>query len=121
MRFKPNNFWKSITASAAMPAALAASPAYAACSAANQYNFSFANQAAATLNYANSYTYAANSTGLGNQNFTVNWIINGVSSSIVGGAQMPAISNLITDGVAARNLVIGSIFTGRTEIGRAHV
>lgn len=114
MWFKPNNFWKSITAGAAMAAALAASSAYAACSAANQYNFSFANQAAATLNYANSYTYAANSTGLGNQNFTVNWIINGVSSSIVGGAQMPAISNLITDGVAARNLVIGSIFTGRT-------
>lgn len=111
---KPNLFWKSIAANAALAAALAAAPAYAACSAANQYNFNFANQAAVTLNYANTYTYTANSTGLGNQNFTVNWITNGVSSSIVGGAQMPAISNLITDGVAARNLVIGSTFTGRT-------
>lgn len=88
--------------------------AYAACSATNQYAFTFANQTPVTLNYANTYSYTATSTALGSQNFTVNWIINGVSSSIVGGMQMPAISNLITDGAAANNLVVGSIFTGRT-------
>lgn len=88
--------------------------AQAACPAANQYNFSFASQAAATLNYANTYTYTATSTALGNQNFTVNWIVNGTSSTIVGGQQMPAISNLVTDGVAANNLVVGAIFTART-------
>jgi hypothetical protein len=90
------------------------SVAHAVCPVANQYNFTFATQAAATLNYANSYTYTGTSTALGNQNFTVDWITNGLSSSVVGGAQMPAISNLVTDGVAARNLVIGAIFTGRT-------
>lgn len=86
----------------------------AACSAANQYNFDFASQAPATLNYANTYTYAATSTALGNQNFTLDWIVNGTSSTIVAGQQMPAIGNLITDGVAANNLVVGVIFTART-------
>lgn len=114
MRTIFKNPWKTFAAVSAVVASITSVPAGAVCSAANQYNFTFANQTAATLNYANSYTYTANSTALGNQNFTVNWITNGVSSSIVGGAQMPAISNLITDGVAARNLVIGSIFTGRT-------
>lgn len=90
------------------------SVALAACSAANQYNFTFANQTPVTLNYANTYTYTATSTALGNQNFTVNWITNGVSSSVVGGFQMPNISNMITDGVAANNLAVGSTFTGRT-------
>lgn len=88
--------------------------AQAACSAANQYNFDFASQAPATLNYANTYTYTATSTALGNQNFTVDWIVNGTSSTIVAGQQMPAIGNLITDGVAANNLVVGVIFTART-------
>jgi uncharacterized repeat protein (TIGR01451 family) len=88
--------------------------AQAACSAANQYNFSFANQTPATLNYANTYTYTATSTALGNQNFNVDWIVNGTSSTIVAGQQMPAIGNLITDGVAANNLVVGVIFTART-------
>jgi uncharacterized repeat protein (TIGR01451 family) len=91
-----------------------ASGAHAVCTAANQYNFSFATQTAATLNYANSYTYTGTSLALGNQNFTVDWITNGVSSSVVAGAQMPAISGLVTDGVALQNLVIGAIFTGRT-------
>lgn len=88
--------------------------ARASCSAANQYNFSFATQAAATLNYANTYTYTATSTALGNLNLTVNWVINGTSSTIVAGRQMPEIGNLVTDGIAARNLVVGAIFTGRT-------
>ncbi len=88
--------------------------AQASCSAANQYNFNFASQAPATLNYANTYTYTATSTALGNQNFTVDWIVNGTSSTIVAGQQMPAIGNLITDGVAANNLVLGAIFTART-------
>lgn len=88
--------------------------AQAACSTANLYSFSFASQSPATLNYANSYTYTANSTALGNQNFNVDWIVNGTSSTIVAGQQMPAIGNLITDGVAANNLVVGVIFTART-------
>src|SRR5206468_5867540 len=36
-----------------------AAPAAASCSAANTYNFSFSNQASATLNYANATTYPA--------------------------------------------------------------
>lgn len=88
--------------------------AWAACASANQYSFSFAGQAAATLSYANSYSYTATSAALGSQTFTVSWITNGMSSTVAGGEQMPAISSLITDGVAARNLVVGGIFAGRT-------
>ncbi len=99
----------AVTASIAM-----VSTAHASCPTANQYSFSFASQAAATLNYANSYTYTATSTALGSQTFTVAWTTNGLSSSVAGGQQMPAISSLITDGTAARNLVVGGVFTGRT-------
>lgn len=95
-------------------ACAALAPTHAACPAANQYNFSFAAQTAATLSYASSYTYTGVSTALGNQNFTVDWTTDSVASSIVSSQQTPAISNLITDGVAARNLVVGGTFTGRT-------
>ncbi|MBA3897183.1 MAG: hypothetical protein H0X36_08660 [Sphingomonadaceae bacterium] len=37
----------------------AAPPALAACPAANRYSFLFNSQAAATFNYANTYTYTA--------------------------------------------------------------
>lgn len=98
-----------LSACAALPGIAEAS-----CSASNQYNFSFASQTAATLNYANSYSYTATSTTLGSQTFTVSWSTNGLSSTVAGGEQMPAITGLVTDGVAARNLVVGGIFTGRT-------
>jgi uncharacterized repeat protein (TIGR01451 family) len=91
------------------------SPAFAVCSTANQYNFSFATPAAATLNYANTYNYTANSTALGNQNFSVNFVRNNLTIATAGGAAMPALSNLITDGVAVRNLVVGGTFGARSN------
>lgn len=94
--------------------AVFAGQASAACSTANQYNFSFANQPAATLNYANTYSYTATSTALGNQNFSVSFFTNGLSSTVVAGIQMPAINGTWTDGVAVRNLAIGGIFSART-------
>jgi uncharacterized repeat protein (TIGR01451 family) len=49
------------------------------------------------------------------QRFTVTFISNGTTSTVVGGQQMPAITNLINDGgTTNRNLVIGAIFAGRT-------
>lgn len=91
-----------------------AGPAHAACPASNQFNFNFGSQPAATLNYASGYNYTATN-GLGqSQPFTLSFITNGLSSSVVAGFQMPEISNLITDGVVASNLVLGGIFTGRT-------
>ncbi len=103
---------------AAAGALLAPGFARADCPAANRYSFSFANQAAATLSYGSSYTYTATSTALGNQNVTVSWQTNGVSSSVVANIQLPAISNLVTDGVATENLVVGGIFNARTaDIG----
>ncbi len=108
---------KGFTCRAVIGSALlvfAPAAAQAVCPAANQYVFSFATQTAATLNYTSSYSFAGTSAALGTQNFTVDWITNGLSSSIVAGAQMPAISGLVTDGIAANNLVIGAIFTGRT-------
>jgi uncharacterized repeat protein (TIGR01451 family) len=92
----------------------AVSPAAASCSTANQYNFSFATQTPATLNYATTYTYTATSTALGSQNFMVGFTTNGTTSTVVGGFQMPNISNMVTDGVAANNLAIGATFGGRT-------
>lgn len=93
---------------------VAAVPAHAVCPAANQFNFSYGSAPAATLNYASNYNYTATN-GLGqSQTFNVSFITNGLSSSVIAGVQMPAISNLITDGTVPRNLVLGGIFTGRT-------
>jgi hypothetical protein len=94
----------------------AAGPALAACPAANQYNFSFANQAAANLNYATTYTYTGTSTNLGNQNFTLGFTTNGVATNLVGGATLPAINALINDGnpITANNLMIGGQLNTRT-------
>lgn len=91
-----------------------AGSARAGCSTANQYNFSFATQAAANLNYANTYNYTATSTALGNQNFVVNFSMNGATSTTVASRPMPQISNYVTDGVAAQNLVLGVVFAART-------
>jgi uncharacterized repeat protein (TIGR01451 family) len=92
-----------------------AGPAHAVCPATNQFNYTFATETAATLNYANTYSYTA-ANGLGqSQAIGVSFISNGLSSSIAGGQQMPAITTLINDGgTTNRNLVIGGIFTGRT-------
>jgi uncharacterized repeat protein (TIGR01451 family) len=92
-----------------------AGPAHAVCPATNQFNYTFATETAATLNYANTYSYTATN-GLGqSQAIGVSFISNGLSSSIAGGQQMPAITTLINDGgTTNRNLVIGGIFTGRT-------
>lgn len=95
--------------------AAAVSPAFAVCSTANQYNFSFATPAAATLNYANTYNYNATSTALGTQNFSISFVRNNLTGTAVGGATMPAFSNLITDGVVARNLMIGGTFGARSN------
>jgi uncharacterized repeat protein (TIGR01451 family) len=94
---------------------LLAGPAYAVCPATNQFNYTFATETVATLNYASTYSYTATN-GLGqSQAIGVSFISNGTSSTIVGGQQMPAISTLINDaGTTNRNLVIGAIFTGRT-------
>lgn len=94
--------------------AVAGLPAYAACPANNQFNFLFNSQAAATLNYANSYTYTATNALAQNQNFTVSFFTNNLSSSIIASTQMPAIGTLINDDNASRFLVIGGIFANRT-------
>lgn len=85
------------------------------CPSANKFNFSFANQTAATLSYGGTYNYSAASTALGSRSFSVSWTTNGVASAAAGGVNLPAISNLVTDGVAAENLVIGGVLTGRTS------
>lgn len=90
-----------------------AMPAFAVCPAANQYSFSFASQTAATLNYASSYNYTASAPGGATQNFTVSFATSNLTSSVIAGNQMPAISTLINDG-AGNSLVVGGIFNGRT-------
>jgi uncharacterized repeat protein (TIGR01451 family) len=94
--------------------ALWTAPAAASCSAANTYNFSFSNQAAATLNYANTYTYTATTSGGATKTFTTSFVTNGLTSTVVGGGQMPAITNLLTTGTGGTTLMIGGTFSGRT-------
>ncbi len=96
-------------------ALLFASYAHAACPATNQYNFSFSSQTAANLSYASTYNYTATSTALGNQNFSMAFATNGLATSVVSTATAPAISTLITDGVATQNLLIGGRFNARTN------
>ncbi|MDB5692059.1 MAG: hypothetical protein JWO81_1122 [Alphaproteobacteria bacterium] len=91
-----------------------AAPAAASCSAANTYNFSFSNQAAATLNYAAASTFTASTSGGATQNFTTAFSTNGLSSTQVAGIQMPAITNTLTTGTGGRTLMIGGTFSGRT-------
>ena len=88
--------------------------AQATCPAANQYNFAFNGQPAATLSYTGSYTYTATSAALGNANFTVAFAANNVTGTMVAGVVLPAISNLINDDGASRFLVVGGQFGART-------
>jgi len=95
----------------------AATAQAATCPTSNQYSYSFATSAATTLDYAQSYTYTANSPALGNQNFVVNWpVINGTSSTVVAGVQMPRLDTLVNDGnpTTATNLIVGMVLSGRT-------
>lgn len=87
-----------------------------ACSAANQLRYDFAAQAAATLNYGTTYNWTATSTGGATQPFSMSFTTNGVINTVVGGVQMPSITNLVNDGApaTANNLVIGMILGGRT-------
>ncbi len=97
--------------------AIAACPAFATCPVANQYNFSFANQTVQTLNYATTYPLTATSVALGNQNFSLSWpIVNGTSSTVVAGLQMPRYDTIVNDGlpVTATNLIVGMVLAGRT-------
>lgn len=88
--------------------------AQAACPAANQFSYSFNTATAATLNYASSYNYTASNSLGQNINFTVSWFTNGLTTSIVGGAQLPAINNLINDTTGNNNLMVGGSFGSRT-------
>ena len=94
--------------------ALGAGAAQAACSASNTYNFAFASQANASLNYASSYTYTASNTLGASQNFGVSFATNGLTGSQVNGLQMPSIGTTVTSGSGAKTLQIGGTFAGRT-------
>jgi uncharacterized repeat protein (TIGR01451 family) len=93
--------------------ALAATPAFAACPAANQYNFNFSSQTAASLSYASSYTYAATSTALGTQNFTVSFLSPTGYNAVTGIGTLPEISADVNGG-AGNALVLGGILASRT-------
>jgi hypothetical protein len=97
-------------------ACFGAVPARADCPAANRYSFSFGTAAAVAMRYDTSYNYTATN-GLGQtQTITVSFAVNGTATptTTVGGLATPAIANLITDGIATNNLVIGAIFGART-------
>lgn len=102
----------------ALAAALAAAPAFAqtSCNAANQFSFDFGTAPAQTLNYANVSNFTATNGLGGNRPFSVSFQTFDLTSSVVAGNQLPAISALINDGTpaAGNNLVIGGTFAGRS-------
>jgi uncharacterized repeat protein (TIGR01451 family) len=89
------------------------SPAVASCSAANQYNFSFANQTAGQLSYGSSYSYSATSTALGSQSFTVQPVAPTGYNAVTTAGTFPNISTTINGGTG-NAMVIGGTFAGRT-------
>ncbi|HEX6377226.1 MAG TPA: hypothetical protein VFZ91_16060 [Allosphingosinicella sp.] len=99
---------------AASAGLLLAGPAQAACSASNTYNYSFNWGSNTGLNYANSYTYTASNTLGANQNFTMNFATNGLSSSVVNNVQLPAVNSMLSGAGGGRTLVIGGTFSSRT-------
>jgi uncharacterized repeat protein (TIGR01451 family) len=97
--------------------ALTAGPALATCPTANQYDFSFGGQTVQSLSYATTYNLTATSAALGSQNFAVSWpVVNGTSSTVVAGLQMPRYDTIVNDGnpVTATNLLVGMVLAGRT-------
>ena len=94
-------------------ALFAATPAYAVCSAANQYNFNFSSQTAASLSYGTVYTYTANSTALGNQNFTVGFTTPTGYNAVTSIGTLPEISTDVNGGTG-NALVLGGILAART-------
>ncbi|MCU0728571.1 MAG: hypothetical protein MUF41_00465 [Sphingopyxis sp.] len=116
MRWRARSFRVHFAACIAIAASVSGA-AHATCPAANRYAYEFGTATAGTLNYASSYTYTGTSTALGNQNFTVSWpVVNGTSSTVVAGLQMPRIDPIINDGLptTANNLIVGMILGGRT-------
>ncbi|MEO0033033.1 MAG: hypothetical protein RIS94_2791 [Pseudomonadota bacterium] len=102
---------------AVVAAALALLPgvASAACDTANQYTFSYAARAAATLAYGTTYTYTATSGSGATRTFTVNVSQNGLSSTQVNTTQMPMIGTLVTGATSSANaLNFGGTFSSRT-------
>jgi uncharacterized repeat protein (TIGR01451 family) len=107
----------TMRATLALTVALLPAAAHANCPAANLYSFEFGAAAPATLNYAASYSYTGVSPALGNQNFTISWpLVNGTTTTVVAGLQMPRIDPIINDGnpATANNLIVGMVLAGRT-------
>jgi uncharacterized repeat protein (TIGR01451 family) len=92
---------------------LTAAPSWAACPAANQYNFNFSSQTTASLSYASSYTYAATSAALGTQNFTVGFVSPVGYNAVTGIGTLPEISADVNGGTG-NALVLGGILAART-------
>jgi hypothetical protein len=91
-----------------------AQAAEAACSASNTYNYSFNWASNTTLNYATAYTYTASNTLGANQNFTLSFATNGLSSTQVNSVQMPTVNDMLSGAAGGRTLVIGGTFSSRT-------
>ena len=89
-------------------------PAQATCDAANRFTFSYGSRPAQTLSYGSTYNYNATN-GLGtNRAFSVRITQNGLTSTMVGGEQAPAISDLISGSTVQNTLVVGGILSSRT-------
>ena len=115
MAWGMNAVWKCARSLAiGLSCLLAGQPAWAVCSAANQYNFNFSSQAAATLAYGSNYNYNATSTALGTQAFNVAFAQFNLSSTTVGGEVRPNLSASHNGGGTVIALVVGGVLPSRT-------
>jgi uncharacterized repeat protein (TIGR01451 family) len=104
----------SVKAVGLLAALALAVPAQATCDANNRFAFSYGSRPAQTLSYGSTYNYNATN-GLGtNRAFSVRITQNGLTSTMVGGQQAPAISDLISGSTVQNTLVVGGILSSRT-------
>lgn len=100
---------------AALLAAMLATPAQAACDAANTYTLSFASYPAMALAYDTEYPVTITSSAGGSRSIKLQMAQNGLSSTQVNGAAYPRVNTLFSGADGGNNLVMGGVFANRNQ------
>jgi uncharacterized repeat protein (TIGR01451 family) len=105
-----------VTLAAAAGMLCISSSAFAACPASNRYTLNFPDFAAQQLDYATSYTTVVSNPRGQSETMGLAFSTFNLASNQVSGLTMPQISNFINDGgTINNNLIVGGIFSGRTN------
>jgi uncharacterized repeat protein (TIGR01451 family) len=105
-----------VTLAAAAGMLCISSSAFSACPASNRYTLNFPDFAAQQLDYATSYTTVVSNPRGQSETVGLAFSAFNLASNQVSGLTMPQISNFINDGgTINNNLIVGGIFSGRTN------